>query len=240
MPSLGELGEFGLISQLAARLPAGPGTEVGIGDDAAVVAAPSGSVVAAVDLLLEGRHFLRSWSSAYDVGVKAAARSLADCAAMGAVPTALLVALAAPPGLPVSWARELTAGLAAECARVGIVLHRNRNAELTREIVNRRCAAPLRDGVEVLEFAGERIEWAGGTDADTGDGRVGFARRTAQHFGDECEGFGPRTDGLGRCLGTSENTTGIVNDADGCLGAADIHRADGIHVRRRPLSPSTT
>ncbi|MGH3172340.1 MAG: AIR synthase related protein, partial [Streptosporangiaceae bacterium] len=47
----------------------------------------------------------------------AAARSLADCAAMGAEPSALLVALAAPPDLPLSWARELAEGLAAECAR---------------------------------------------------------------------------------------------------------------------------
>jgi thiamine-monophosphate kinase len=38
---------------------------------------------------------------------------------MGAVPSALLVALAAPPDLPVSWARDLAAGLAAECARAG-------------------------------------------------------------------------------------------------------------------------
>ena len=81
-------------------MPAGPLTSVGIGDDAAVVGAPSGSVVAAVDLLIEGRHFRRDWSSAYDVGVKAAARSLADIAAMGAVNTALLVALAAPGHAP--------------------------------------------------------------------------------------------------------------------------------------------
>jgi thiamine-monophosphate kinase len=100
-------------------MPAGPLTSVGIGDDAAVVGAPSGSVVAAVDLLLEGRHFLRSWSSAYDVGVKAAARSLADIAAMGAVPTALLVALAAPGTLPASWALELADGLAFEAGRAG-------------------------------------------------------------------------------------------------------------------------
>ena len=81
-------------------MPAGPLTSVGIGDDAAVVGAPSGSVVAAVDLLLEGRHFRRDWSSAYDIGVKAAARSLADIAAMGAVNTALLVALAVPGNCP--------------------------------------------------------------------------------------------------------------------------------------------
>ena len=76
---------MGVIAALRARMPAGPLTSVGIGDDAAVVGAPSGSVVAAVDLLIEGRHFRRDWSSAYDVGVKAAARSLADIAAMGAV-----------------------------------------------------------------------------------------------------------------------------------------------------------
>jgi thiamine-monophosphate kinase len=100
-------------------MPAGPLTSVGIGDDAAVVGAPSGSVVAAVDLLLEGRHFRRDWSSAYDIGVKAAARSLADIAAMGAVNTALLVGLAVPGALPASWPLELADGLAAEAARAG-------------------------------------------------------------------------------------------------------------------------
>ena len=84
-----------------------------------MLATPDGRVVATTDFLLEGRHFRRDWSSAADVGHKAAARSLADCAAMGAEPSALLVALAAPPDLPVSWARELTGGLAAECARAG-------------------------------------------------------------------------------------------------------------------------
>ena len=84
-----------------------------------MLAAPDGRVVATTDFLLEGRHFRRDWSGAADVGHKAAARSLADVAAMGAEPSALLVALAAPPGLPVSWARELAAGLAAECARAG-------------------------------------------------------------------------------------------------------------------------
>jgi len=75
--------------------------------------------VASTDFLIEGRHFRRDWSSGGDVGRKAAARSLIDVAAMGARPTGLLVALAAPPGLPVAWARALTEGLAAECARAG-------------------------------------------------------------------------------------------------------------------------
>ena len=117
--TLAEVGEFGLIKALSAWLPAGPRTLVGIGDDAAVLAVPDGRVVATTDFLIEGRHFRRDWASAADVGHKAAARSLADCAAMGAEPSALLVALAAPPDLPVSWAGELARGLAAECARAG-------------------------------------------------------------------------------------------------------------------------
>src|SRR5271169_3032026 len=115
--TLASLGEFGLINALSAWLPPGRRTLVGIGDDAAVLATPDGRVVATTDFLLEGRHFRRDWSSAADVGHKAAARSLADLAAMGAEPSALLVALAAPADLPVSWARELAQGLAAECAR---------------------------------------------------------------------------------------------------------------------------
>ena len=117
--TVGSLGEFGLIRALASRMPAGPGTSVGIGDDSAVVAAPSGSVVAAVDMVIEGRHFLRSLSSGRDVGIKAAARSLADIAAMGAAPTALLAAFAAPSSLPSSWALDLASGLAFEAQRSG-------------------------------------------------------------------------------------------------------------------------
>ena len=114
-----ELGEWGLIAALSARMPGGKGVEVGIGDDAAVIAAPAGHVVAAVDLVLAGRHFLFSWSSGHDVGVKAAARSMADIAAMGAVPSALLVGLAAPGSLPARWALDLARGLADEAARAG-------------------------------------------------------------------------------------------------------------------------
>ncbi len=113
------LGEFGLIAALSAWLPADPRAQVGIGDDAAVLAAPDGRVVASTDFLLEGRHFRRDWSAAADVGRKAAARSLADIAAMGASCSGLLVALAAPPDLPVAWVRDLAAGLVAESARAG-------------------------------------------------------------------------------------------------------------------------
>jgi thiamine-monophosphate kinase len=84
-----------------------------------VVRAADGRVVATTDLLVEGRHFRRDWSTANDIGHKAAARNFADIAAMGAVPTALLVGLAAPPDLELSWADGLMAGLREECGEVG-------------------------------------------------------------------------------------------------------------------------
>ena len=72
---------------------------LGPGDDAAVLATPDGRVVASTDLLVDGRHFRRDWSTAADVGRKAAAQNLADVAAIGAVPTGLLLGLAVPPDL---------------------------------------------------------------------------------------------------------------------------------------------
>jgi len=117
--TISDLGEFGLIEAIAAALPRSDATIVGIGDDAAVLAAPDARVVATTDLLVEGRHFRRDWSGPADIGVKAAAQNLADVAAMGAIPVALLVGFAAPGTLAVAWARDLVAGLAAECARAG-------------------------------------------------------------------------------------------------------------------------
>lgn len=117
-----ELGEFGLIDRVVERLGTSPLVLLGPGDDAAVVRAPDGRVVATTDVLVEGVHFRRDWSRGYDVGRKAAAANLADVAAMGGTGTALLVGLAAPGDLPVAWATGLADGLRDEAARVGAVV----------------------------------------------------------------------------------------------------------------------
>src|SRR6266508_1709449 len=122
-------GEFGLIARVTSRLGRessadsrpdfGGNCLLGPGDDAAVVATPDGRAVLSTDVLVEGRHFRRDWSGARDVGHRAAAANMADIAAMGAVPTALVVALCAPADLAASWAEELADGLAAEASLVG-------------------------------------------------------------------------------------------------------------------------
>lgn len=121
-PTARDLGEFGLIAAVTARLPSSPAVLLGPGDDAAVVAVPDGRVVATTDVLVEGVHFRRDWSTAYDVGRKAAAANMADVAAMGGTTTALLVGLAAPADLPVGWALGLADGLRDEAALVGAVV----------------------------------------------------------------------------------------------------------------------
>ncbi|WP_103501938.1 MULTISPECIES: thiamine-phosphate kinase [Streptomyces] len=117
--TVGELGEFGLIRELTSRITATPAVRLGPGDDAAVVAAPDRRVVATTDILLEGRHFRRDWSTAYDVGRKGAAQNLADIAAMGAVPTAVLLGLVVPADLAATWPIELMDGIRDECGVAG-------------------------------------------------------------------------------------------------------------------------
>jgi thiamine-monophosphate kinase len=111
-------GEFGLIARFAARVGAPPSPE-GPGDDAAVVTISGGRFVATTDLLAENVHFRLDWSSGYDVGRRAAAANLADVAAMGAVPTALLVSVSVPPTLGEAFLDALADGLRDECALVG-------------------------------------------------------------------------------------------------------------------------
>lgn len=112
-------GEFALIAAIRERLTQGPDVLLGPGDDAAVVAAPDGRVVASTDVLVDGVHFRRDWSSAHDVGVRAAAANLSDVVAMGARPTALLVGLALPPHVDREWVLSLADGLAQESMRAG-------------------------------------------------------------------------------------------------------------------------
>jgi thiamine-monophosphate kinase len=120
--TVADMGEFGLISRITAGLTVTDATVLGPGDDAAIVRTTDGRVVAATDLLIENRHFRRDWSTANDVGHKAAAKNFADIVAMGAVPTALLVGFGTPGDLEVEWVDDFTAGLREECGVVGAAI----------------------------------------------------------------------------------------------------------------------
>ncbi len=154
--TVGALGEFELIAAVTARFPGGPEVILGPGDDAAVVAAPDGRVVATTDLLVEGVHFRRDWSEAADVGHKAAAQNLADIAAMGARATALLIGLAAPADLPTAWALAFADGLAAEASRAGAAVVGGDVVASGRLVVAVTALGSL-DGREPVTRSGARV-----------------------------------------------------------------------------------
>lgn len=116
---VGDLDESQIIDRIQRFLCGTVHTEVGVGDDAAVVRAPDGRVVVSTDALVEGHHFRREWSSARDVGWRAGTQNLADIVAMGASPTSMVVALGVPRDTPVQWVMDFYDGLSQVCATVG-------------------------------------------------------------------------------------------------------------------------
>ncbi|MDP9365929.1 MAG: AIR synthase related protein, partial [Chloroflexota bacterium] len=119
-----DVGEFGLIERLRAALPpgaaAGPGIELGIGDDAAVWRPmPGEQVVVTTDSLVEGIHFRLDWTDWASLGHKALAVNLSDLAAMGAVPRLAVVTLGLRGDERVADLEALYRGLGALAARTG-------------------------------------------------------------------------------------------------------------------------
>jgi thiamine-monophosphate kinase len=115
LETVAQVGENEALKRTIARLNVSEHALVGPGDDSAVIAAPDGKFTVTTDTLIEGHDFRLDWSSAYDLGWKAVASNIADVAAMGAVPTALVVALAVPGTTLVSWLEHFADGLKAAC-----------------------------------------------------------------------------------------------------------------------------
>ncbi|MEV8219664.1 thiamine-phosphate kinase [Microbacterium sp. NPDC077391] len=117
-PRIGDISEGTVLRAILARTAPAAHAVLGPGDDAAVIAAPSGSVVVSADTLVEGPDFRLAWSSGYDLGWKSAAVNLSDIAAMGAVPTALLVSLAVPADTRLSFVEAMADGFRECCAQL--------------------------------------------------------------------------------------------------------------------------
>ncbi|MDG5486826.1 thiamine-phosphate kinase [Mycolicibacterium gadium] len=117
--TLAGVGEFAVIDRLVAGREQPDSVVLGPGDDAAVVWAGGGATVVSTDMLVEGSHFRLDWSTPHDVGRKAIAQNAADIEAMGATPTAFVVAFGAPGRTAAAQAVELADGLWHEARLLG-------------------------------------------------------------------------------------------------------------------------
>lgn len=166
--TLGEIGEFGFIELIQNRLAQPSFLKVGIGDDAAVLGLAKPEVVSCVDILIEDQHFKKEFSSAKDIGHRAAAANLADLVAMGAQPLALLLALAAPVETEVAWLVDLVDGIVEEANLTGAVLIGGDTTKSEKVIVSITALgqlehpAVLRSGAKPgdLVVAAGRFGWA--------------------------------------------------------------------------------
>ena len=114
--SLGEnLSLQRVIERLRKPTDASSNVLVGPGDDSAVLAAPDGRFCVTTDTMVEGHDFKLEWSSAFDLGWKAVATNVADVAAMGAVPTSLVIAMGVPSDTEVRWLEGFVDGANAAC-----------------------------------------------------------------------------------------------------------------------------
>ncbi|MDO8630802.1 MAG: thiamine-phosphate kinase [Phycisphaerales bacterium] len=103
--------ELELVQWLQQRKQTPACVRLGIGDDMAVLTCSSDRMLVSSDLLLDGVHFESQRHSPLQIGRKAVARSLSDCAAMAVQPIAVVASVVLPHRMDLATAKELFEGV---------------------------------------------------------------------------------------------------------------------------------
>lgn len=116
------LGEFGLIDRLMADVtPKNKSTLIGVGDDAAAVAAgQKEAVVWSTDQLLEGIDFDLTYFPLRHLGYKAVTVGVSDILAMNARPEQLMLSIGISSKISVEALDDLYAGVKFACRELGV------------------------------------------------------------------------------------------------------------------------
>lgn len=122
------LNEFAMIDRLLQQQRSGQGgtpaaTEVGIGDDAAVLSMEGPDyLLVTVDMLMEGVHFTDPPATPGAIGRKSLAVNLSDIAAMGGVPTHAFVAIGLPRQRGAEWGMACMDGIGTLATEFGVAI----------------------------------------------------------------------------------------------------------------------
>ena len=109
---ISKLGEFGLIKHLTEFFPlSNESSELGVGDDAAVINPGNKKVVLTTDVLAEGVHFNLGYVPLKHLGYKAVVVNVSDICAMNAKPTQITVSVAVSNRFPLEALEELFDGI---------------------------------------------------------------------------------------------------------------------------------
>lgn len=120
---LADLGEFAIIDHLTKSFSLSQkSSQIGVGDDAAVLNFENKSTLVSTDLLIEGVHFDLSYVPLKHLGYKAVIVNLSDIYAMNAIATQITVSIAVSNRFPLEALDELYAGIGLACKTYNVDL----------------------------------------------------------------------------------------------------------------------
>jgi len=151
------LGEFGLIKHITKKFSLkNESSQIGIGDDASVVNPSDKNLVISTDILAEGVHFNLGYVPLKHLGYKAVVVNLSDIAAMNAIPTQILVSLAASNRFPIEAFEEIYEGIFLACKHYNVDLVGGDTTSSNSGLVINITAIGLQNEEKILKRSGTK------------------------------------------------------------------------------------
>ena len=147
---ISQIGEFGLIKEIAKITKTGENVIKGIGDDAAVLPYSKDKyLLLTADMLVEDVHFKIS-TDARLIGRKALACNISDIAALGGIPQWAAVSLGIPKNLPVELVKNIYKGMQKLAQEFSVSIVGGDTAAAPKIIINIALVGEIRKNVLVL------------------------------------------------------------------------------------------